>query len=78
MVAAATVIAIVEAIAAVIKTAVDVGPEIIKGVQDAKPFAEAIYNSLIKGQKVSDEDLKKLEDQLTELSNQLQKPLPPE
>ena len=71
-------IAIINLIAGVIKTAVELTPTIIKTVNDAKPFAEAIYNSIIKGNEVSEDQLKELEARLTELSNQLQLPLPPE
>lgn len=69
---------IIEIIAAIIKTAVDVGPIAIKGVEDAKPFAQAIYNNLIKHKTITQEDLNKLEDHIKELSDQLQLPLPPE
>ena len=69
---------IITAIAGVIKTAVELTPTVIKTVNDAKPFAEAIYNSIIKGNEVTEDQLKELEDRLTELSNQLQLPLPPE
>lgn len=71
-------LAIINLIATVIKTAVDLTPAIIKTAEDAAPFAQAIYNSLIKGEKVTKEDLEALEARITELSNQLQKPLPPE
>ncbi len=69
---------IITAIAGVIKTAVELTPTIIKTVNDAKPFAEAIYNTVIKGNEVSEDQLKELEDRITQLSNQLQLPLPPE
>ena len=69
---------IITAIAGVIKTAVELTPTVIKTVNDAKPFAEAIYNSIIKGNEVSEDQLAELEARLTELSNQLQLPLPPE
>lgn len=69
---------IINLIAGVIKTAVDLTPTIIKTAEDAAPFAQAIYNSLIKGEKVTQEDLDALEARITDLSNQLQLPLPPE
>lgn len=69
---------VIEIIAAVIKTAVDVGPSVIKAVEDARPFAQTIYNNLVKGKTITDEDLKRIEDQIKALSDQLQLPLPPE
>ena len=69
--------AIIATIATIIKTAVDNGPTIIKGIQDAKPFAEAIYHAL-KGDNITQDQLTALELHITELSNELQKELPPE
>lgn len=69
---------IIALLAKVIKTAVDVGPDVIKGVQDAKPFAEQIYKTLIKREDITAEDLAELEAKIDDLANQLQVPLPPE
>lgn len=69
--------AIINLIATVIKTAVDLTPTVIKGVEDAKPFAEAIYHAL-KGDNITQDQLDQLEAKITDLSNQLQQPLPPE
>lgn len=69
--------AIITTIAAVIKAAVDLTPTVIKAVEDAKPFAEAIFNT-IGGKTITQEDLTALEAHIADLSNQLQKPLPPE
>lgn len=66
--------AIIAAIAQGIKLAVDVGPSVIKGIEDAKPFAEAIYNTL-KGENVTEEDLAALEARLAALSAQLHTPM---
>lgn len=69
---------IIATIASIIKTAVDVGPVVIKGIEDAKPFAEALYNTLFKGHKITEEELAQLEARIKDLSAQLQLPLPPE
>lgn len=73
-----TALEIITTIAQVIKAAVDAGPSIIKGIEDAKPFAEAIFASLVRGKEISQDDLDALEAKITDLSNQLQLPLPPE
>ncbi len=75
--AALETIEVLMAIAKVIKTAVDLTPAIIKGVDDAKPFAQAIVE-VLKGQQITDDQLADLEAKITALSNQLQQPLPPE
>jgi hypothetical protein len=69
--------AIITTIAAIVKTAVDLTPTIIKGIDDARPFAEAIYHAL-KGDNITQDQLTELENRITDLSNQLQKELPPE
>ena len=73
----ADVVAVIGAIAGVIKTAVELGPTVIKGVQDARPFAEAIYN-ILKGTDITQDQLNQLEEQISRLSAELQRPLPPE
>lgn len=75
--AALETVEVLMAIARVIKTAVDLTPNIIKAVDDAKPFAQAIIE-VLKGQQITDDQLADLEAKITALSNQLQKPLPPE
>ncbi len=70
-------IAIIEVIAKVIKAAVDLTPTVIKTVNDAKPFAEAIAK-VVKGDVVTADELAQLEAHIADLSNQLQQPLPPE
>lgn len=69
--------AIITTVAKVIKVVVDLTPTIIKTVDDAKPFAMAIIE-VLKGHKITEEQLKELEDRIDDLSNQLMKPLPPE
>jgi hypothetical protein len=71
-------IAIISAIGSVIKLAVDLTPSVIKTVDDAKPFAKAIYDDLVNKKVITHDDLLALEAKLTELSAQLQAPLPPE
>lgn len=71
------VAAIITAIAGVLKTAVDLGPTVIKATEDAKPFAEAIWNTL-RGTTITQSQLDLLEAKITDLSNQLQQPLPPD
>lgn len=68
---------IIETIASVIKTAVDLTPKVITAVEDAKPFAEAIYEAL-KGQPITQSKMKELEEKIAALSAELQAPLPPE
>lgn len=63
--------AIAAIVAAVIKTAVDLGPTIIKGVEEAKPFAEQIV-ALIGGQNVTQDQLDELLANVQALSKELQ------
>jgi hypothetical protein len=67
--------AIITAVAAAIKAAVDLTPAVIKTVQDATPFAQAIV-ATIKGETITQDQLDELEAQITALSQQLQAPLP--
>ena len=70
-------ITIINTIAKIIKVAVDLTPTVIKTVEDAKPFAEALYKAL-RGNGITQDDLYTLEIKIDELSKQLQLPLPPE
>ena len=74
----ADALTVLNTISTVIKAAVDLTPVVIKTVEDATPFAQAIYNYLIKGEEITQEDLNILIERLKDLSDQLQKPLPPE
>lgn len=69
---------IIATLAKIIKVAVDVGPDVIKGVQDAKPFAEQIFKSLMGNKEITQEELAELEAKIDDLAAQLQEPLPPE
>ena len=70
-------IAIIGLISTVIKTAVDLTPAVIKTIDDAEPFAKAIWDNLVNKKVITADDLATLEAQLTALSAQLQAPLPP-
>lgn len=64
-------------VAAVIKICVDLGPTVIKGVEDARPFAEQILK-LIHGDHVTQEQLDALRAGADALSSQIQAMRPPE
>ncbi len=68
---------IINIISGILKTVVDLGPTVIKATEDARPFAEAIWNTL-KGTTITQDQLDALEARITELSKQLQEPLPPD
>lgn len=68
---------IITVVAGAIKTAVDLGPIVIKGVEDAKPFAQVIVSTIL-GREITVDELSGLEQQLATLSAQFQQPLPPE
>ena len=70
--------AIIALIGTVIKTAVDLTPTVIKTVQDAEPFAKAIWDYLVNKKVITQADLDSLEQKLQSLSDQLQAPLPPQ
>lgn len=70
--------AILAVISTVIKTAVDLGPSVIKLEQDAEPFALLIWDKLVNKKVITPQDIMALEAKLTALSAQLQAPLPPE
>lgn len=72
---AVNVIEIINAIAAVINTAVQLGPRVVKTVEDARPFAQAIHK-LFEGDHVSQQQLEDLHAQIKALSAKLQAPLP--
>jgi len=68
---------VISAISSVIKVAVDLTPVVIKTIEDAKPFAQAIYDTLIGDKDITQEELDVLAAKIKELSDQLQAPLPP-
>ena len=68
---------VINAIAAVVNAAVKLGPGVIKTVEDAAPFAKAIYG-LFDRTNVTQAQLDDLASRIKVLSNELQQPLPPE
>lgn len=69
---------IVQAIVSVLQTVIALGPTVLKLEQDIQPFAEEIYNTLVKKDTVTTDDLTALETAIDSLANQLQQPLPEE
>ncbi len=69
---------ILAAIAAVIKTAVDLTPTIISAVEDATPFARAIYGLVVKGTNATQADVDAMLAEVNALNDDLQRPLPPD
>lgn len=69
-------LSIIALIAGAVNAAVKIGPTVIKTVEDATPFAEAIFN-MFGGTPVSEVDGAEFEKKITELSARLQKQLPP-
>lgn len=69
--------AVIAAVAAAIKAAVDLTPAIIRTVQDATPFAEAIIRT-VSGETISPDQLDALDAQIAALSAALQAPLAPD
>jgi hypothetical protein len=67
---------IINTVAAVIQQAVAIGPSVIKGVEDAVPFAEAIVANITGKKTVTQADLDALTAQIATLSAQLQAALP--
>jgi hypothetical protein len=57
---------------------VKAAPIALQSVENAKPFALTLYNTLAKGQKLTESDLDIIENRIKELSAELQKPLDPE
>ena len=74
---AATIALIITSVAKIIKTAVDLGPDVMKTVEDAKPMAILLFKTL-RGNEVTAEELATLEGQVDSLYAKLQEPLPPE
>ena len=66
------------AIANVINAAVQIDPSVIKGVEDALPFAQAIYNNLFNKTTITQADLDALDAQVQAMVDQALTPLPPD
>lgn len=73
-----TIISSIASLAKIIKMVVDVGPDVIKTVEDAKPFAQQIFSTMRGGKEITADELKDLEAKIDELASELQRPLPPE
>lgn len=69
---------IIQTIVSVLETVISLGPTVLKLEQDIQPFAEEIYNTLVKKDTVTTDDLTALETAIDSLANQLQQPLPEE
>lgn len=69
-------ISIITLIAGAVNAAVKVGPTVIKTVEDATPFAEAIFG-MFSGAPVTEDKALEFEAKIAELSARLQAPLPP-
>lgn len=67
---------LIEVVAAVIQKAVELGPTVIQGVEDAKPFALALIEMLGKGKVYTQAEIDALEAKIDALSAELQEPLP--
>ena len=67
---------IVAKTAEIIKTIVDLTPTVIKTVEDAKPFAQLLYETFSTGKKVTTEGLENVHAEVKRLSAELQQPLP--
>lgn len=70
--------AIIALIAQIIDTAIKVGPTVIGTIEDATPFAEAIYNNLIAGKAVTQADMDSLQADIDALVAEVLEPLPPD
>lgn len=69
---------VINAIANVINQAVQVGPTVITTAENALPFAEALYNSMVGKATITQADLDALDAQVQALVDQALTPLPPE
>lgn len=67
---------ILNAIANVINQAVTIGPTVITSVEDAIPFAEAIYDKVVNKTEVTQADLDALDVQVSSIVAQALTPLP--
>lgn len=69
--------AIIEAVAGILKTVVDLGPTVITAVEDAKPFAAEIANLFQKGAaQITPADLDALEAKIDAIVAAIEDPLP--
>lgn len=70
--------AILALIAQILPIAIQSFPTVIKGIEDVRPFATQLFKGLTGKTEITAEEQAALEEMLTDLSDQLQQPLPPE
>lgn len=70
--------AILALIAQILPIAIQSFPTVLKGIEDLRPFATQLFNGLSGKTEITQAEQDALEAMLTDLSNQLQQPLPPE
>lgn len=70
--------AILALIAQILPVAIQAFPTVLKTVEDIRPFATQLFITLSGGQPITQAQQDALEALLTDLSGQLQQPLPPE
>lgn len=61
-----------------LQVVVDVAPQVVKTVNDAKPMALALFKAFKGTEEVTAEEEEAVYGMVQELSRQLQEPLPPE
>lgn len=61
----------------VVKTAIEVAPVVVQGIQDMKSFAVALFQKFT-GKDITPEQRVELEAQIDNLHAQFQAPIPPE
>lgn len=69
---------ILDLVAKAVNVVVAVAPEVIKGYEDAKPLALALFKAFSGKTAVTDEEEQAVYAMVQDLSAQLQAPLPPE
>lgn len=70
--------AILDSIAKIIQIAVQAGPTVVQTVEDAAPFAKAIYDHLVAGHAVTQAQIDALEAEVDALAEEVLQPLPPD
>lgn len=71
-------LSIIATIEGILSTVVKVAPVIESGVASITPFAEAIYNNLVKGNAITQAQLDALEAEVDTKAAEIQAPLPPD
>ncbi len=68
--------AIIALIAQILPIAIQSFPTVLKGIEDLRPFATQLFKGLSGKTDVTQEEQDAIEAMLTDLSDQLQEPLP--